>query len=357
MVPAPPALREHVELQTFNTLALPARARYFVRAEQIDQVAAAIAWARANALPLLVLGGGSNIVLRGDWPGLVLHMAVHRRHVELSEEHARVTVGAGENWHELVQWTLQQHLYGLENLTLIPGTVGAAPVQNIGAYGVELHRVLECVRGFRTDAAAGEELIEMSAAGCALDYRDSIFKRELRDRFVIVEVVLRLARRFAPVLDYPALAALLADGAIDAARIERTVRELRQSKLPDPAVLPNAGSFFKNPVIDGAHFAALRARHPDIPSFAAPAGVKVPAAWLVERSGWKGRRSGSVGVHDRQALVLANYAGRAAGSGVAAQLLDLAAAIQSDVLRQFGIALELEPAVYGDATVALASGC
>lgn len=352
MAAAPHNLREHVELQSFNTLALPARARYFVRAESVADVAASIAWSRAQALPLLVLGGGSNVVLRGDWPGLVLQMAVHGRHVELVGDHALLTVGAGENWHELVQWSLREHLYGLENLTLIPGTAGAAPVQNIGAYGVELHRVLECVRGFVVGDNANGELVELGVAQCELGYRDSIFKRALRDRFVIVEVVLRLARTFAPVVDYPALAALLDDGTVDAERIERTVRELRQSKLPDPVVLPNAGSFFKNPVIDARHFAELRARHPDIPSFAAPGGIKVPAAWLVERSGWKGRRVGDVGVHDRQSLVLANYAGRAATAGVADRLLELAAAIQADVSRLFAVALEIEPAVYGDRTAA-----
>lgn len=350
MSSAPRDLREYVELQSLNTLALPARARYFVRAANAGDVAAAIAWAQASALPLLVLGGGSNVVLRGDWPGLVVQIAVRGRAIEWRDDHARVVVGAGENWHELVQWSLQQRLYGLENLTLIPGTVGAAPIQNIGAYGVELQNVLECVRGIAIDDVDGG-VVELSAAQCELGYRDSVFKRALRDRFVIVEVVLRLARTFAPVLGYPALQAALGDATVTAEHIERVVRELRQSKLPDPAVLPNAGSFFKNPVVDARHFAQLQAHHADIPSFAAVDGIKVPAAWLVERSGWKGRRTGSVGVHDRQALVLANYSRQDSTAmpdrRVAAQLLELAAAIQADVLRQFSISLELEPAVYG----------
>jgi UDP-N-acetylmuramate dehydrogenase len=268
-----------------------------------------------------------------------------------------VTVGAGENWHGLVQWSLQQQLYGLENLTLIPGTVGAAPIQNIGAYGVELQSRLECVRGFELPApldapfSADNAWVELRAAQCRLGYRDSIFKHALRGRFVIVEVVLRLARTFAPVLDYPPLNTLRAP---DAALVERTVRELRQSKLPDPAALPNVGSFFKNPLVDAAHFAALATQHPGIPSYPAPVGVKLPAAWLVDRCGWKGRRQGSVGVHDRQALVLVNHAGAAAAGGAAAaeevagELLALAAAIQADVLRVFGVQLELEPTVYGE---------
>jgi UDP-N-acetylmuramate dehydrogenase len=351
----PASVREHVDLQPFNTLALPARARYFLRATDAEQLAAAIAWAHAQQLPLLVLGGGSNIVLRGDWPGLVLQIAIAGRRIEIDPaqpDSVRVVVGAGENWHALVQWSLRQALYGLENLTLIPGTVGAAPIQNIGAYGVELRDLLECVRGFALPAAAAAPLeadaalVELSAAQCELGYRDSIFKRALRGRFVIVEVVLRLARTFAPVLAYPPLDTLRAP---DAALVERTVRELRQSKLPDPATLPNVGSFFKNPVVAAAHFAALAQRYPDIPSYPAPAGAKLPAAWLVDRCGWKGRREGSVGVHDRQALVLVNHAGAAAGTTVAAELLALAAAIQADVLRVFGVQLELEPTVYGAA--------
>jgi UDP-N-acetylmuramate dehydrogenase len=357
----PANLREHVDLQACNTLALPARARYFLRATAALELADAIAWARARQLPLLVLGGGSNVVLRGDWPGLVLQIAIEGRRIDIDSadsDSVRVTVGAGENWHALVQWSLQQQLYGLENLTLIPGTVGAAPIQNIGAYGVELQSRLECVRGFELPEAAASfdepftapftadnAWVELSAAQCRLGYRDSIFKHALRGRFVIVEVVLRLARTFAPVLDYPPLNTLQMP---DAALVERTVRELRQSKLPDPVALPNVGSFFKNPVVDAAHFAALAKQHPDIPCYPAPAGVKLPAAWLVDRCGWKGRRQGSVGVHDRQALVLVNYAGAAAAGDVAGELLALAAAIQADVLRIFDVQLELEPTVYGE---------
>jgi UDP-N-acetylmuramate dehydrogenase len=346
-------LREHVDLQPCNTLALPARARYFLRASSAREVAGAIAWAYAQQLPLLVLGGGSNVILRGDWPGLALQIGIEGRRIEADSQRAdsvRVIVGAGENWHELVQWCLRHELYGLENLTLIPGTVGAAPIQNIGAYGVELQRLLECVHGFELPNAGSvfdvnAPLVELDAAQCRLGYRDSIFKHALRGRFVITEVVLRLSRTFAPVLDYPPLDTLHAP---DALLVERTVRELRQSKLPDPATLPNAGSFFKNPVVAAAHFAMLARQYPDIPSYAAAAGVKLPAAWLVDRCGWKGRRQGGVGVHDRQALVLVNRAGVAADRNTAAELLALAAAIQADVLRVFGVQLELEPTVYGD---------
>jgi UDP-N-acetylmuramate dehydrogenase len=337
-------LREWVDLTPLNTLALPARARYFYRVETLAQLSETVDWARTQALPLLVLGGGSNTILRGDWPGLVLQIALQGKAFEYVGDVARTTIAAGENWHALVQWSLQQQLYGLENLTLIPGTVGAAPIQNIGAYGVELATFLECVRGF---SLSENRIVEISAADCQLGYRDSIFKNAWRNRFIVTEIVLRLRRQFAPVLSYPALHELINVEDLSAERVEQTVRALRQSKLPDPALLPNAGSFFKNPVIERAHFTQLLATHPTLPSFAAPNGVKIPAAWLVERCGWKGQRRGNVGVHAQQALVLIHFADASAARDAATELLELAALIQADVLRDFGVTLELEPAVYG----------
>ncbi len=337
-------LAEQVDLQPLNTLALPARARWFARIETVDQLAEALAWARQRQLPRLILGGGSNIVLRGDVPGLVLQIALAGREIEDSDEVSTVTISAGENWHELVQWTLAHGLYGLENLTLIPGTAGAAPIQNIGAYGVELADRLLSVRGWSLDDGAEREL---SAADCRLGYRDSIFKGELRDRFVVTAIRLRLSRRFEPVLHYqPLRDALAGVEAPDALAVEAAVRAIRQSRLPDPSLLPNAGSFFKNPVIDRDRFERLRAEYPDLPQFPAPNGVKLPAAWLVDRCGWKGRRIGAVGVHARQAIVLIHYRD-GAGPDDGAALLQLADAIRADVQRRFGIELELEPTVHG----------
>ena len=331
--------REQVDLTALNTLALPARSRYFARLDHSGQLPELLAFAAERELPLLVLGGGSNLILNGDWSGLTLHIALRGKRVSRIEGGALVSVAAGENWHELVRWCLEQGLHGLENLTLIPGTVGAAPIQNIGAYGVELADCLHSVRGWSLEQ--GCEL-ELPASACALAYRDSIFKHSLRDRFLITEVTFKLRDVFTPVLAYPALASVF-DGrsAPDALAVERAVRELRQSKLPDPAQLPNAGSFFKNPVIDVAHFARLRSLHPQIPSFDAPDGVKLPAAWLVDQCGWKGARRGHVGVHALQALVLIHYGG---GSG--GELLALAEAIARDVRSRFDITLELEPRVY-----------
>lgn len=333
---------EDFDLQALNTLALPARARYFASITSVDALRQALIWARDKNLPLLTLGGGSNMILAGDWPGLVLHIALRGKTIE---DENRVRVGAGENWHELVQWSLEQNLYGLENLTLIPGTAGAAPIQNIGAYGVELAERLVSVRGI--DIESGYEHV-LSAVDCQFAYRDSIFKNALRNRFVITEITLQLSREFTPVIAYPTLNQALADITTPTALdVERAVRQIRQSRLPDPAVLPNAGSFFKNPVVSAQQFEDLRYEYPAIPHFPAAEGVKIPAAWLVEQSGWKGRRVGAVGVHEQQALVLIHYRDALATRHAASELLDLAAAIQSDVCQRFLIVLELEPTIYG----------
>ena len=339
-------ISEHIDLAAHNTLALPATARYYTRAETLAEIHAAVDWAQRQGMPLLPLGGGSNVVLRDEFPGLVLPIALRGKTLAQRGDYVEVCVAAGENWHELVQWTLQQRAYGLENLTLIPGTAGAAPIQNIGAYGVELSQFLHAVRGIKIDENCA---IELSAAQCELGYRDSIFKRALRDNFIVTEIVLHLRAQFVAAIDYPALREQLPrDVPVDAVQIERAVRALRQSKLPDPAQWPNAGSFFKNPVVSAPQFAALQNIHPDMPHFflrggaeAAPSGVKIPAAWLIDRCGWKGRRLGAVGVHSQQALVLIHY-----GGGDAAALLALAAQIQQEVAQRFGIALELEPGIY-----------
>ena len=339
-------ITEHIDLTAFNTLALPARARYYARAENPADIHAAIEWAQKNQLPLLPLGGGSNVVLRDEFPGLVLHITLRGKTLFRHDAYVEVRVAAGENWHELVQWTLQQRAYGLENLTLIPGTAGAAPIQNIGAYGVELSQFLHAVRGVKIDE---NREIELTAAQCGLGYRDSVFKHALRENFIVTEIILHLRTRFLPVADYPALREQLNGIAqLDASHVERAVRAIRQSKLPDPAQWPNAGSFFKNPVISPARFADLEKIYPAMPHFftggekANTGDVKIPAAWLIDQCGWKGRRLETVGVHSQQALVLIHY-----GGGDATALLALAGQIRRDVLQRFEIILEMEPGVYG----------
>lgn len=358
-------LEHDVDLQSCNTLALPARTRHFCRADSEATLVEALQWADVNRMPVMVLGGGSNVVIAADWPGLTLQMTIRGKRVLASDEADRpaateaddslgatVEAAGGENWHELVQWSLANGLYGLENLTLIPGTVGAAPVQNIGAYGVELSDMLQSVRGW---SVAEQCFVTLRADECRLAYRDSIFKSALRDRFVITAVTLRLRRHDRPVVSYPALiealqaarsAAGIATAApITAEEVERTVRAVRTSKLPDPALCPNAGSFFKNPVVERQQFERLKAVWPDMPAYTTDGDgdrIKVPAAWLLDRAGWKGHRRGGVGVHDRQALVLVHRGG---GDGRA--LLALAEEIRSDIERRFGLFLSLEPRVYG----------
>ncbi len=331
-------------LQSRNTLALPARAVHYCEVQDSEQLGESLVWAAARGLPVSVLGGGSNVVLQGTVPGLVIRMATTGIHV-VAETDRQVTirVAAGENWHALVEYSLARGWFGLENLALIPGNVGAAPIQNIGAYGVELSRFLESVT---LVPVAGGEPFALSAADCRPGYRDSIFKHELKGRVVIVAVTLRLEKVAAPVVEYPALAERLASTARPTpTQVAAAVCALRREKLPDPARLPNAGSFFKNPVLDGENLHRLMARYPDMPWFALPgSGGKVPAAWLIDRAGWKGYRSDHVGVHERQALVLVHF-----GGGNGEQVLALARRIADDVERCFGVRLEMEPTVMGHA--------
>ena len=331
-------------LLRYNTLALQGRARAFLQVRAAAELERALAWARRQQLPVIPLGEGSNVVLAGDIEALVLRMAITG--IELLEEddkQASLRVAAGEVWHPLVEWTLRRGYYGLENLALIPGTVGAAPVQNIGAYGVELAsfvRAVHCV-----DIASGRART-LAGDACEFGYRDSIFKRSLRDQVIITAVDLQLQRKPALQVNYPALAAALAQqpaAAITPQAVFDAVVGIRRSKLPDPARIPNAGSFFKNPVVAAALAAELAARFPGLPQYPQADGqVKLAAAWLIEYCGWKGRCRGGFGVHPEHALVLVNRGG---SSG--ADLLALAAEVAASVYDNFGIALEIEPRVYG----------
>jgi len=333
---------EQAPMGGLNTLALDARARYLCTAATLDDLLAARDFARARGLSLTVLGGGSNVILAGDIPGLVVRVALPGiEALDRAGSTVRVRAGAGEDWHALVGHCLARGWFGLENLALIPGRAGAAPIQNIGAYGVELASRFDSLDALDLDSG---ELIRLDREACRFGYRDSIFKHELRGRVIITAITLSLSTTPAPCLDYPELRdSLAADPAPSPRAVYDAVCALRRRKLPDPAERPNAGSFFKNPVVGAAEGAALRARFPDMPGYPQPdGGLKIPAAWLIDRAGWKGRRRGAVGVHDRQALVLVHFGG---GSG--AELLALAADIAADVEGRFGVALELEPTVLG----------
>lgn len=333
-------------LGAYNTLALEGRARALVQVGSDAQLLSALRWAADRQLAVVPLGEGSNVVIAGDLDALVLRMATRGINVvEDTPDSIVLRVAAGEHWHQLVQWSIQQGFYGLENLALIPGTVGAAPIQNIGAYGVELaplvrqvHCVVRADGGTRT--IAGED--------CEFGYRDSIFKNSLQGQLIITAVELKLSRRPAVRADYPALSrALQQKGVVKPTpqAIFDAVVEIRSSKLPDPAVLPNAGSFFKNPIVAAPLARELAQQFPDLPQYPQPDGsIKLPAAWLIQYCKWKGHRQGGLGVHPEHALVLVNY-----GSNSGEALLSLATEIAQTVLSAFDIALQVEPQIYGRA--------
>lgn len=332
------SIGEHTSLLPFNTLAIDQHAEFFCRVDNSDRLGEALDLARQRRWSVTVLGGGSNIVLVDDVPGLVIQ--VDNRGVEIIEEDehsVRIRVAAGENWHRLVQTCIRKGWHGLENLSLIPGNAGAAPIQNIGAYGVELSSVLSAVVCIRRDSL---ETLCISATDCELGYRDSVFKHALADAVVISAIELRLLKSFCPQLEYAVLKDTFREGPEpDAQAVSDAVCAIRRSKLPDPVELPNVGSFFKNPVIDATEFARLQAEFPGVVSF--PAGDehrKLAAAWLIDQCGWKGQRKGPVGVHTEQALVLVNPDG-----GFGTDILELARDIAVSVDKQYGVALEVEP--------------
>jgi UDP-N-acetylmuramate dehydrogenase len=330
--------RKNVSLAAFNTLALPGRAECYVRVAASEQLTAF-----TGAHRRFILGGGSNLVLTGDFDGLVLHMAIPGKTLAGEDADAwYVRAGAGESWHDFVQWTLARGWPGLENLSLIPGTAGAAPIQNVGAYGLDVSERFHSLDAF--DMLTGKTA-SFSRAACRFGYRDSVFKQEgwhLSGRFVITGLTFRLSKNWRPVTTYGELAAELAARGIarpDARQIADAVIALRRRKLPDPARLPNAGSFFGNPIVDAGTADRLLAAHPDLPHYPRPDGrVKLAAAWLIERAGWKGRDLGPVGMYEKQALVLVNH-----GNATGAEVLALMRAVQDEVRGKFGVELIPEP--------------
>lgn len=334
-------LQSDVSLKAFNSFGVDVRARLFAEAHDDEGVREALSLAAQRNLPLLVIGGGSNLLLTRDVEALVLRMASRGIRL-LSDDGERVLLEAeaGEPWHPFVQWSLAQGLSGLENLSLIPGTVGAAPMQNIGAYGVEIKDLFAGLSAL--DRQTGE-LRDFTLDECAFAYRDSLFKRE-SGRWLILRVRFQLSRLASLRLDYGPVRQRLVEMGVEAptaSDVSRAICAIRSEKLPNPAELGNAGSFFKNPVVSFELAEQIRAEHADLVSYPAGEGlVKLAAGWLIERAGWKGFREGDAGVHRLQALVLVNYGG-ASGE----QLLQLAQRIQADVLTRFGVVLEIEPNV------------
>ncbi len=338
----------NASLAACNTLRVAATARYLVRigsaaSEQVArELADLLADPRFHGLPRMVLGGGSNVLFAGHYPGVVITPQAAGLAVRADGESVTVTACAGQDWHRLVEFAVARGWGGIENLSLIPGSVGAAPIQNIGAYGAQLSDVfvdLEAV------PLAGGEPRTMDAAACAFGYRDSVFKHALHDRMLITRVRLRLTRQPRVNLEYAGVREELAQMKVTepaVADVSRAIVRLRRRKLPDPDTLPNAGSFFKNPVLAPDRYALVRERWPRISGVTVAGGVKVPAAQLIEACGLRGRRFGHAGVAERHALVLVNH-----GGATGADLLSAATAVEQAVMDRFAVRLEREVRVIG----------
>lgn len=322
---------ENASLKAYNTFGIDVRARYLSSFSSLEELTGL----PLETDPLLILGGGSNVLLRGDIDGLVLLNRIKGIFlVREDDRHIYVRVGAGENWHGFVEHALERNWAGVENLSLIPGNVGSSPIQNIGAYGVEIKDVFHELSAYHIEE---KKVYTFSLNDCEFGYRESVFKQRLKGQFVILEVIFRLNKVAHLHMEYGAIKEELGDIEPTIRSISDAVIRIRRSKLPDPAVIGNAGSFFKNPTVTAAKFEELRNAFPDIVGYPSPRGVRVPAGWLIEQCGWKGYRRGDAGVHARQALVLVNY-GHASGK----EIFDLCEEIQESVRAKFGVELERE---------------
>ncbi|MEL6627602.1 MAG: UDP-N-acetylmuramate dehydrogenase [Bacteroidota bacterium] len=332
-------LQSHISLGPYNTFGIDVSTHYWIQINSFKEAEEFIIDNINNPLPTFILGGGSNILFTQDFKGVMIYNQVKGKEVlkETADE-VWLKVGAGENWHELVMYCLEKDWGGIENLSLIPGSVGAAPIQNIGAYGVEIKEVFDHLVAI--DLQTGHTRT-FRKAECRFGYRDSIFKRQAKGRYMITHVVFRLSRHTHTLhTNYGAITQYLEEKGLKPSihTISEAVISIRQSKLPDPKVIGNAGSFFKNPVISADAFARIQGQYPQAPHYPQNDGnIKVPAGWLIQTCGWKGHDRGNHGVHDRQALVLVNRGGASGQS-----IYDLSEEILQDVHQTFGIALTRE---------------
>ena len=337
-------LQKDYPLKSLNTFGFDTVAENFIEIESRDRLVAVVNYCQSNHFPLLVLGGGSNLILSDQIPGVVARMQI--KGVEVISEQGdqlQLKVAAGENWHDTVVYAMSQGFFGLENLALIPGTVGAAPMQNIGAYGVELKDRVAWVDVLDTQT---HQLLSLSSLDCQFSYRDSVFKSVEPGRYIITDVVFNLTRDATQLnLEYLALkdtCEALAKGlSITPYHVFDAVCQLRRQKLPDPAVIGNVGSFFKNPRVSVVEYERLKTEFPALVGFADGDGYKLAAGWLIEACGWKGKQLNAVGVYEKQALVLVNR-----GKGDRQQIETLAEQIRESVQQRFGVLLEVEPRFY-----------
>lgn len=324
------------ELKAYNTFGIEAFAKNFIAIESDTQL---IDFLKVNQEPIFILGGGSNILLTQDIDATVLYNQIKGiKLLDIQPDYVLVRVGGGEVWHEFVEWAIMQNLGGIENMSLIPGTVGAAPIQNIGAYGTELKDVFHSLEAIDLQYFTKKNFV---AEECQFAYRDSYFKGEGKGKYFISSVTFCLRRNPTVNTQYGDIQKILAERQIENPTIKdvsEAIITIRQSKLPNPAELGNAGSFFKNPTISQADFEAFIARFPDAPHYNVENNqVKIPAGWLIEQAGWKGFREGDAGCHAKQALVLVNY-GKASGNNI----LSLSQKIQADILERFNIKIQAE---------------
>lgn len=342
--PFPPLVKPNVDLKPYHTLHISAKARWFAAVKTTGQLKEILRYAQTKNLPLLVLGGGSNMLFSGDFDGLVLHVQIGGKEViKETDEHVWLKVGAGENWHQTVRYCVEKGWGGVENLSLIPGTVGAAPIQNIGAYGVELTDVFDRLEAVEIETA---EMQIFNKDECRFGYRDSIFKNELKGKYVVTQVVLKLSKHPKINASYGAIQSELKKRGIAKPSIRDVsdvIIDIRESKLPNPDELGNAGSFFKNPLVDKCIFDRIKKEYAHAPGYSVGDGkIKVPAGWLIEQTGWKGKTVGHAGTYKQQALVIVNH-----GGATGKEILNLAGSIQESVKKEFGIELVPEVNIIG----------
>ena len=331
---------KNTSLKSLNTFGVDANTKYLGHIRNLKDIEALFEWKEKNDIPNLLLGGGSNLLFKNDYEGLVAKVALMGKDVaEEDDEAVYVSAAGGENWHDFVMWTIDQGYAGLENLSLIPGCVGAAPIQNIGAYGVELSNTFHSLQTVNLDNG---DIQEFDKEQCHFGYRESFFKSQTLDKLLITSVTFRFPKKPEWHVNYAGLREALAGEMLSADVISKAVISERQSKLPDPSIIGNAGSFFKNPVLKLEDWESLKEMHENLPGFPQVNvdNVKTSAGWLIDQAGWKGYRKGDAGVSDKHALVLVNH-----GNATGAELWQVAQDIMTSVEDKFGIRLEPEPRV------------